>query len=381
MVLSRLIGIAAGAAGAHFIFRAYGWRKFDGQHLTLKLGHIGNTLAGSMVRWDSIHYLNIAAYGYKQTASTVFFPLYPLLIKLVGVPIGSNVIAGVLISLVSFGLAMVMLHRLATEELGVSAANATVLLLTFAPLSFFFAAIYTESLFLALSVGACYAARHQRWWLACACTVAATITRVPGIAVVVPVALIWWRSEPRPRWVPPALCAAPAALLAFLLYLRHLGYGLLAPLKNQELLHDHSGGGPVVTLWLALRDAGQGVDHVFEGRRVFRPSILSPIGVPLENIALLVVLVIVLLALVQCWRKLPLAYSAYASVVLVIVTWSASRPVPLIGLDRYTLTIFPLWMAAADWLQRHRLLGITVALSCGAMIYYAVEFGRWAFVG
>src|ERR1700761_7096449 len=153
---------AAGGAGALLVPRRLDWQAFDPTHLTSRLGALGNVLAAPAVRWDSIHYLAIAQRGYARPGDAVFFPLYPLLIRALGFVVGSDPLAGVLISAACLAVAMTLLHRLTELELGRPAADATVLLLAFAPMSFFFTAVYTESLFLALSLGCVYAARRER---------------------------------------------------------------------------------------------------------------------------------------------------------------------------------------------------------------------------
>jgi hypothetical protein len=50
------------------------------------------------------------------------------------------------------------------------------------------------------------------------------------------------------------------------------------------------------------------------------------------------------------------------------------------SLDRYVLTIFPLWMAAAAWLSERRLVVKTVALSTTALVFFAAQFATWAFI-
>ena len=55
-----------------------------------------------------------------------------------------------------------LLHRLAALELGERDARGTVLLVAFVPTAVFFSAVYSESLFLLVSVGAFLAARHGR---------------------------------------------------------------------------------------------------------------------------------------------------------------------------------------------------------------------------
>ncbi len=197
-VLSRLIVIGAGVAGALAVPRRAGWTMFDPLRLSARLGSVGNVLAAPALRWDSIHYLAIAEHGYARASDTAFFPLYPLLIRALGYMLGSDPLAGVAISTVSFVVALALLHRLTELELGRSAADATVLLVALAPLSFFFTALYTESLFLALSLGAVYAARRERWPLAAFLGALATVTRVPGVLLVIPLAVMHLKTHRRP---------------------------------------------------------------------------------------------------------------------------------------------------------------------------------------
>ena len=88
------------------------------------------------------------------------------------------VLAGVLLSLVRAG-ARAVRHpppddararratragtRSARERASPEAARLAVLVTAFAPMAFFFSAVYSESLYLALSVGLFWSARHGRW--------------------------------------------------------------------------------------------------------------------------------------------------------------------------------------------------------------------------
>ena len=105
LVASRLIIFIAGIAGA-LVPRRLDWQSFDPTHLTTRLGALGNVLAGPAVRWDSIHYLAIAQHGYTRPSEAVFFPLYPLLIHALGLLVGSDPVAGVIISAASLAAAM-----------------------------------------------------------------------------------------------------------------------------------------------------------------------------------------------------------------------------------------------------------------------------------
>ena len=69
-------------------------------------------------------------------------------------------------------------------------------------------AVYTESLFLALSVGAFYLARRQRFAWACVTAAAAALTHVEGVLLVAPLAYMYWRDRGRPLVLRRALVVA-----------------------------------------------------------------------------------------------------------------------------------------------------------------------------
>ncbi|MFI5010565.1 MAG: mannosyltransferase family protein, partial [Solirubrobacterales bacterium] len=147
---------------------------FNPPGLTRGFGALGDLLAAPAARWDSSWYLVIAHYGYRPdlgafTASrAAFFPLYPLGLRGlsdVGLP---PVLAGVALSVAALAAALYGIHRLATLEFaargdGLRVARLAVLLTAFAPMAFFLSAVYSESLYLALSVGLFWCAREGRW--------------------------------------------------------------------------------------------------------------------------------------------------------------------------------------------------------------------------
>ena len=379
-LVSRAIVICAGMAGALAVPRRQGWARFDPLRVSDRLGAIGNVLAAPSVRWDSIHYLAIAGHGYAAATSTAFFPLYPLLIRVMGAATGSAPVAGVLISAVSLMVALGLLHRLTDLELGRRAADATVMLLALSPLSFFFSAVYTESLFLALSLGAVYAGRRGRWAAAGALAGLAAVTRVPGVLLVVPLALIYLKQHRRPGWRLGWLALAPAALGAYLAYLVARGYGALAPLVQQTgAQHQHRMAGPIETILAAVRTALAGVRALDLGR-IYRPTLGGPLPSGVESILLLAVLVVAVIALVAAFRRLPLAYGAYACAALLVSTWSPVAGQPLKSVDRYTLTIFPLWMVAGAWISERRLTRATLLVSAVLLAFWTFQFATWSWV-
>ena len=137
-------------------------------------------------RFDAQWYLRIAADGYRvDDASAAFFPLYPLLTRLVGAALGDAWLLGAyLVSNVALVVALTVLYRLTALELSEAAARRTVLYLAVFPTALFLYAPYTESLFLALVVGALYAARRSAWALAGVLGALAALTRSTGLLLV-----------------------------------------------------------------------------------------------------------------------------------------------------------------------------------------------------
>src|SRR5919204_544889 len=117
-------------------------------------------------QWDSGWFLGIAQHGYTFPASSVFFPVYPLVVHGVGYVLGSNLVAAVLISLVAAGIAAVIVHRIALPLVGPAVAGDAVLLLALYPPALVFTGAYADALFLALSAGSLLAAMRNKPWLA-----------------------------------------------------------------------------------------------------------------------------------------------------------------------------------------------------------------------
>jgi hypothetical protein len=378
-ICSRLLVLMAGIGGVLTVRQQAGAAWASG--VIAQLGPIGNATAGAVLRqFDASYYLAIASHGYLATAPDhlAFFPLYPGLIRVLGLLSGSNVIAGLVISSASFALALVLLHRLAELELGSRAADATVLLVAFAPLSFFFTAVYTESLFLLLSVGAVLAARRERWALAGILAGLATLTRPTGILLVVPLIIMRLRAGRLDRQLAWPLIPV-GALLGYLAILVADGFPWLAPFR-QGAAWQRVTVGPFTGIASAVVTAWHSAVAIVRGRVVFAPTLGGPFTPSAECILLLVVLAIATGFLVTCFRRLPLQYGAYAGAVLLMCVSSPVIGQPLLSFDRYVLTIFPLWMAAGAWIARRRLERVAVAVGSILLVFYTFYFARGSFI-
>lgn len=187
------------------------------------------------VRWDSGWYLSIVEHGYEfhgvgEFANLVFFPLYPFLVKVAGVLLGGNYgVAGWFISglaLLGAAVALWALVRDFHPKVDPRIVLAATLLF---PTAFFFSLVYTESLFLLLSVLSIYMGRKERWWAAGLIGILAALTRVTGLLLIIPLAWEYARSHgfsPRRMLHIDALATALPAVgtLAFFTY-HYLAFG------------------------------------------------------------------------------------------------------------------------------------------------------------
>ncbi len=146
-------------------------------------------------RWDSYWYLDIAEHGYSfhsgdSLSNVAFFPLYPFLIR-ISTPIffGQANIAGWFISAVSLLLVLIYFYKLIKRfHPNINPHLVLVFLLLF-PTAFFLNAIYTESLFLFLSIAAFYYMFSKNLLLSGIFGFLASVTRPSGVYLFIP--LLW----------------------------------------------------------------------------------------------------------------------------------------------------------------------------------------------
>lgn len=403
---SRLVVLSSGVLAVLSFGLAPGSRGFDPQRLTAPFGYLGNLLVSPFARWDSAWYLTIAHSGYEhQLARTEFFPLYPLTMRWLGVVVGSDLVAGLLVSWLAFFVALALLYRLAALELGAAAARACVLVLAFFPAAWAFSAVYTESLFLALSLGCLLKARSGSWGWAGVLGALASATRADGLLLVIPLVLMFLYGprtdrEPlrRPSFSPSGLSRlAPRYPIA-----RELGWVLLAPLgfgafllglalstgDGLSPLHAHGVwfrhfAGPLGGVWDGTVAAWDGLRQLVHGPAppvYFTPAGGNPLVVAEQNLVLFGFLVVTLVALVGAFRRLPVAYAAYALAALALPLSYPVTPQPLQSFPRYGAVVFPLFMWAGWWISKRRITTPVVAALAVLLALFTAQFATWRFV-
>lgn len=290
------------------------------------------------IRYDALWYARIALHGYTYSthhqSSIAFYPLYPILIKVLSLVVGNVYVAGMLLSTVFLFLAVVLLFHWCNDiGLREHAVWATLLLLLF-PWAFFYAAMYTESLYLALALAAFIALerRHYGWAAVCAFLIA--LSRPTGILLVPCLAVLLYLRHVRTWRAWSAPVAGVLGLAAFSFY-QLLAFGTSRASANAAAVPPWSRG-----LGQVLSDLQLHARHLF-------PSWYLAF--------MLAVAILMLLPVPLVYRRLGPAYALYA--VLVIVLPAASG---LISIQRYAVVDFPVFVALAT--VRNRLVPFALLL-------------------
>jgi len=149
---------------------------------------VNHFLVYPWANFDGVHYLSIASFGYTTEGN--FFPLYPLLINILAQAFGGGqtlgaayFFSGLIITNLCFFLSLIFLYKLILLDFSTKVAKQSIIFLLIFPTSFYFGAIYSESLFLLLVVCSFYLARKNNWFLANIFAMFSTSTRLTGIVI------------------------------------------------------------------------------------------------------------------------------------------------------------------------------------------------------
>jgi hypothetical protein len=299
----------------------------------------------------------------------------------VGDAASSYLLAGIAVSLATFAAGLYLVRRLAALELGDETARTTTWLIALFPTAFAFSAVYTESLFLALSAGALYAGRLERWRWAAVAGLLAAATRSTGGLLVVPLALMWWQSPRHPRdlaWI----ALVPAGTLAYVGYLALATGDPWSPFTVGDAWFRELAG-PWGGAWDGMTAAWDGVRQLASGSRehvYFTPAAGDPFVVAAHNIGNVLFLGVAVVAIMGVLRRLPLAYGAWALLMVAVPLSYPVGPEPLASLPRYLAVVFPLHMWLAAWATERGWQRPVAVISGAMLVGLTVPFATWEWV-
>jgi hypothetical protein len=328
-----------------------------------------NDLLNLPARWDTGWYLGVAVDGYEwqparsqQQQNIAFFPMFPMLMRYGSLFAARQTMwVGVAISLVAFFLALRYLFRFARATIGDEGAAAGVAFLAAYPFALFYSAAYTESLFLLMTVAACYHFERDELKRAALWGLAAGLTRPNGCLLSIPLALIALRPLAPIGWRPlvPRMAVAAMPGVGMLTYSAYI-YALT--------------GNPLQ--WAAQNAAWGRVYRGFDALLGERIEFLQQYGLYdyAANRALdLMYVATLLFVLGSVWPVFRRFGLPYAVLILINVLPPLAMG-GLLSMGRVTAVIFPtfLWMGAAVP-ARHRagwLIGFAMLQALCAIAFF-----------
>ncbi len=333
-----------------------------------------------LARWDSGWYLAIAKAGYEapptragQETNHAFFPLYPVLMRGLGRATGLETSrAGALVSAASLLGALVLFAAWTRRRFGEETVWPALLALLAFPTSFFFAAVYTESLLLLLALSAVLALEKGHDAVAFGAGLLGGLTRISGLVLAPALALVSWRrSRERGRSVPRAALRAGLAGASPL-----AGFGLFC-------LYFHVRFGDALLFVKAQHNWSREPKTVFDGPRLILQEIWRDLSTgrvlaksPARTMEGVFLLLFLLLAARLAARKLwPEALYVFLTVAIVFASGTLESG------GRYVLPAFPAFAVLGSLAARPVLFRALLAVSFATQAVYVWLFVHWLWVG
>lgn len=336
-------------------------------------GHSLN-LGAIWQKWDAYHYLFLAQNGYvthphDKAVLIAFYPLYPLLIKIGWFVFRDYTFAGYFVSIASLTAACFFLHKLVTLHASVDTAAKAVLFLLISPFSVFLGLLFTESLFLALTLAFFYSLAKQHWFRAGLMGFLAATAKNQGLLLVIPFLMeaIATLVDEKRKAQPPSLwrsgmkALTPALLIptGFLVYLlvNFVVFGDPLQFLAFQKTHWHNSFGffarNMENLWQQVPS--------YPGHQ-FRFSVMM-----LQPIVFLSALMLLFIAVV---KKIPPSINAF-SLVFLLISFS---PTWLLSGARYTTTLFYIPMVLAMFSTTTTRLVLLSNLSASLMSLFVILY-------
>ncbi|MEO8789112.1 MAG: mannosyltransferase family protein [Candidatus Tumulicola sp.] len=312
-------------------------------------------------RWDAVHYIDIATRGYLGT-DMAFFPLYPLLIKLIGAFAGNHLVAGLLVSNASFFFGLLFLYRLLEREYDRSVARRAIFYVSIFPTAVFFSAVYTESLFFMLTVASFYYMRAGRWWIAGAIGFLAALSRVEGVLLIVPFLMEWFAAMRARTASPFGVLAAGLISLGLVTYMAYLWVLRADPLYFSHVqIHWNR---HLAFPWVSVINAFEKIAH-------------ATTALLIANQSLEIAFTLLMLGVLAFgWKSLRPSYIAYMALSILVPMSTSS----LMSMPRFALVLFPMFVIFARWGERRWVNNLISAFSLPLLGLYTVLFANWYWV-
>lgn len=276
----------------------------------------------SFGNFDGVHYLRIAQDGYAYQFTQAFFPLYPILIKIVSfLTLGNFLIGALLISNLAFLAGMFLFYKLVKKNFDEKTAFWSILFLLTIPTSFYFGSVYTEGIFFLTIIAAFYLFESGRILLASIVGSFASATRLVGIFLAPSLV----KRKNLASLIP--ILIVPLGLIAYMIYLKIEFNNPLYFLTAQSIWGQERATTGIVLLpqvfWRYIK------------------ILLTTTGLPLANalfelVATLFAIVILILAI----KKVKREWLIFSWLTVLTPTLTGT----LTSMPRYVLVAFPIYI-------------------------------------
>ena len=337
-------------------------------YLQLGGGSLVDGIRQTVVNWDAISYLQIAAHGYPATLDVrteyldAFLPGFPLLIRGAALVVRDDVLAAFVVNVAGEGIGLWYLYRLVLAERDRGSAVFSVWMIAVLPTAVFFVAPFTEAPFMAAAAASLYYGRQGRFGPAIIAATTAAALRLTGLALLPALAFEIGRRPGLSRGL-GRMAALPVIALPIVLYCAymrvHTGDALALFDAQSTPSFAHTFAPPwegFAATWNSLTTAISGEDRSIFAREIA----FGLLG---------------LVACVAMWAstRVPRSLAIYCSIAwLMTASLSFWRSEP-----RYFLALFPAVVVLADVTARSR-AARGVLLTAGAALMCA---GIWIFAG
>lgn len=289
--------------------------------------------------WDSAHYVSIATEGYKFPQQA-FFPLWPLLIKIVSLTGISPFIASFILSII-FGLStFILFYILAVKLIGKPSAKYALILFVSFPSTMFLHAGYTEGLFLTLTLLSFLMMERKSYLLSAIFAGFSTMARLTGVGVI---AIFLTLRQPVSQKL-FLLFISLSGLIIYMLFLQFQFGNWLLFVDAQKAWCQSQGRCQFIFPLTPLLEYGRLVAMGW-----VKPTLDSPFLDWSASVIFLVMSTAV-------FKKFKLDYFIYSLVVILLPLFSST-----VGMIRYVLVAFPIFFVIPVILRFRWLLIILIA--------------------
>jgi len=344
-------------------------------HLTRNSTLIGRAFIDVWLRWDAVHYMNIAAFGYQRVGvgDTVFFPLYPYLVGGLSKITTVNVtLVGIFVSSIATFIALICLYDLVILLFNdAKLAQWSIILLVCYPTAFFLHAPYTDALFIMCSVASILMMVRKKHILAGLIACAAGLIRPQGVLLLIPMAILYFEAYRIDKKIFKlreilAIIITPLGFFTYLIWRSRIGLtGIFQSLDNYSSVRFQN---PVTTLIKAIIN-------------IIQNPTLSQIT---ELLSIIFFLAVLIWMFTQIEFRKHLAIMLYSAATWLLITSKTTiNGSSFQSSNRYVLHIFFAFVGLAFILQgvseKTRRLILTLSLALG--LINSTMYALWVFIG